>query len=73
MVGQWSFGAHYLLAENNCLFYISAENGQSDWLEYWSVNLGDWGNMSNKLTDTLSEFGLYAEWVNAGLVAIYPE
>lgn len=56
-------------------FAISAESGEDapdgeSWADYWQPSLGEFG-VHQLLVDTLTDYGLYAEWVNPGVLGVY--
>jgi hypothetical protein len=48
-------------------FAISGESGDLNGLDYWADASGD----SSIVPGILSKYGLYFEWVNAGVAAVY--
>lgn len=63
------------------LFVISAEeNVDRVWADYWEYSCGDdvvfllFGGVrgvAQDICDVLHEHGLYAEWINPGIVGVY--
>lgn len=52
-------------------FRISGEcNDAKSWAEYWNQSSGLFG-VCDEITKILHDNGLYAEWVNAGVVGVY--
>lgn len=63
---NWGPGSH---------FEISGEdNGTELWADYYNefnpAETDDFG-VSNKIMEVLTENGLYAEWINAGVLGVY--
>ena len=64
----------YEHGDDNGNFSISAEvSGADQWVNYYDGYLLWNGESTNPALDsTLRQFGLYAEWVNPGRLAVYP-
>jgi hypothetical protein len=64
----------YEHGDDNGNFSISAEaSGADQWASYYDGYLIWNGESTNPALDsTLRQFGLYAEWVNPGRLAVYP-
>ena len=56
---------------NERFFRISAEdNDDIIWADYYQMDLGDWG-VNQIVVDVLSQNGLYAEWINPGVLGVH--
>ena len=52
-------------------FRISGEdNGDYLWADYYAMDSGDFG-VNPEITKVLDKFGLFAEWVNPGVLNVY--
>lgn len=52
-------------------FRISGEdNGDQLWADYYAMDYGDFG-VNPEITKVLDKFGLFAEWVNPGVLNVY--
>jgi hypothetical protein len=60
--------------EGSALFYISAEENNSDeWINYYNEFPEIWagGDINPQLQITLDSHGLHAEWVDPGHMGVY--
>ena len=56
---------------NERFFRISAEdNDDTVWADYYQMDLGEWG-VNQTVVDVLSQNGLYAEWINPGVLGVH--
>tara|TARA_R110002124_G_scaffold55927_2_gene158314 strand:- start:10644 stop:10898 length:255 start_codon:yes stop_codon:yes gene_type:complete len=56
---------------NERFFRISAEdNDDTVWADYYQMDFGDWG-VNQIVVDVLSQNGLYAEWINPGVLGVH--
>tara|TARA_R110000772_G_scaffold50020_5_gene115135 strand:- start:537 stop:785 length:249 start_codon:yes stop_codon:yes gene_type:complete len=56
--------------DNKESFFISAEDNEHDiWADYHMYAYGEFG-VKQSVCDKLREHGLYAEWINPGLVSV---
>ena len=65
--GNWSAGS---------IFEISGESGKDapnglPWADYWAGGCQDFG-VNKKVDEVLASAGLFAEWINAGVLGVYP-
>jgi hypothetical protein len=42
----------------------------NDWADYYNSGFGEFG-VSTHITEVLGKHGLYCEWINAGVLAVY--
>ena len=56
---------------NTDTFRISAEDNVTDtWADYYAHNYGEFG-VKQEVCDVLRKHGLYAEWINPGVLAVH--
>jgi hypothetical protein len=53
-------------------FRISGENNHDSmvWADYWNQSFGDFG-VNPEISNILNQYGLFAEWINAGILGVY--
>jgi len=60
--------------EDNALFMISGEDNDDGrpFIDYYEYNYGEFG-VDQTVCDILKKHGLICEWINPGLLGVYPE
>jgi len=73
MKDNWTEGAHFEISLEDCTHLDRWIESEGKLPVYWADFYGEIFDMdgSQALNDLLDKNGLYFEWVNAGVIAVY--